>query len=87
MATGKKKYGYGILSVTEEVDPFEDQWSVPGPPPAHSPPSTFGQELVQRQQRQQMEDVDAVKEGSGEDLGTELLPIQKVMTLYTLGPH
>jgi len=51
-----------MLSVTEEVDPFEDQWSVPGPPPTHSPPSTSGQELVQRQQRQQMEDVDAVKE-------------------------
>ena len=24
-------------------DTFEDQWTVPGPPPTHSPPSTSGQ--------------------------------------------
>ena len=28
-----------MVAVTEEVDPFEDHWDVPGPPPTHSPPN------------------------------------------------
>jgi hypothetical protein len=50
-----------MLSVTEEVDPFDDQWDVPGPPPTHSPPNSSTQDLL-RHQHQQNDQADAVKE-------------------------